>query len=174
MRTTHFFFAALLMTSATALAQTTGAQTPCEDKTEHRQFDFWIGDWEVFNPSGQRVGTNRIEKIVNGCILLENWTSASGGVGKSFNFYDPADGHWHQLWVDGQGNVLRLRGALRDGVLHYEGETKTADGEPRKERLRFFNLENGFVRQLWEQSADDGKTWNVAFDGEYRPKSASK
>ena len=31
----------------------------------------------------------------------------------------------------------------------------------------FFNLGPGPVRQLWEQSTDEGKTWTVAFDGLY-------
>lgn len=144
--------------------------TPCEFKEEHRQFDFWIGDWDVFTPTGQQAGTNNIEKIVNGCVIYENWTSATGGVGKSFNFYDASDDKWHQLWVDGQGNVLRMSGTYKDGVLDYTGETPTEDGAARSERLRFFDLEGGLVRQLWEQSSDGGKTWTTAFDGEYRPK----
>ena len=43
------------------LAQAPSPQ-PCST-AEHRQFDFWVGDWVVHNPQGQQVGTNRIEKI---------------------------------------------------------------------------------------------------------------
>jgi hypothetical protein len=28
------------------------------------------------------------------------------------------------------------------------------------------------LRQVWETSSDDGKTWEVAFDGQYRRRSA--
>jgi hypothetical protein len=36
------------------------------------------------------------------------------------------------------------------------------------QRLTFFNNPDGTVRQLWESSNDEGKTWQVAFDGLYR------
>ena len=152
----------------TVVEQAKRNTSPCEYSEEHRQFDFWLGDWEVYTPSGQKAGTNSIQKIERGCIIFENWTGASGTTGRSFNFYDKVGGKWHQLWVDDQGNVLRLQGTYADGVLDYRGETKGADGSITKERLRFFDQSPDRVRQLWEQSYDGGESWTVVFDGEYR------
>ena len=38
--------------------------------------------------AGKPAGTNRIESVMKGCGLLEQWTSAGGGHGTSLNFYD--------------------------------------------------------------------------------------
>ena len=57
------------LTDANAGAQTPPA--PCSASQSHA-FDFWIGDWDVFAPSGKLAGTNRIERIY-GCVLHESW-----------------------------------------------------------------------------------------------------
>jgi hypothetical protein len=54
--------------------------------------------------------------------------------------------------------------------MEYWGETKQNDGSILKEKLVFHSLANGQVRQVWEQSKDQGKTWNVVFDGVYSKK----
>lgn len=152
-------------TELTALADK--LNQPCMAKAEHRQFDFWVGDWEVKSAQGQPLGTNKIERLVEGCLLLENWTGAQGGSGKSINFFDGTTGKWHQTWVGFQGNVVNLDGEYKEGVLRFTGTTKQGRGPETLERLTFFNLGPDRVRQLWEQSTDAGKTWNIAFDGYY-------
>ena len=150
---------------ASALAEKTAR--PCMATPEHRQFDFWVGEWNVYNPQGTQVGTNTIESVAVGCIVMENWTGAGGGVGKSMNFYDPATRKWRQTWVDGRGGVLEFAGEFRDGAMRYTGETAGANGARTQARLTFFHLGPDRVRQLWEQSSDGGKTWSVVFDGMY-------
>ncbi len=52
----------------------------------HRQFDFWIGIWDVTGPAGKFAGINRIEAVDGGCALAESWSSAGGGyTGHSLN-----------------------------------------------------------------------------------------
>lgn len=140
---------------------------PCTVTPEHRQFDFWVGEWNVYNPQGTQVGTNTIENVVGGCIVMENWTGAGGFVGKSMNFYDPATRKWRQTWVDGRGSVLDFAGEFKDAAMRYTGETAGANGARTLARLTFFHLGPDRVRQLWEQSSDGGKTWSVVFDGMY-------
>ncbi len=145
---------------------------PCATRTEYRQFDFWIGEWDV-KAGGQQAGTNSVQLILNKCVLLENWTGARGGTGKSFNIYNAARGKWQQTWVDSSGNVLEFYGEFKDGAMRLVGENLGPNGGKIINKLTFFPLEDGRIRQLWESSRDDGKTWTTVFDGLYiRKKSA--
>lgn len=135
---------------------------------EFRQFDFWIGEWDVVNQQGRPAGTNRITDIESGCALLERWTGAGGATGTSLTFYDRADGRWHQAWMDGKGQALRLSGGCRGSRMVLE----STRAEGRVERVSWTRVEGGRLRQVWESSSDEGKTWTVVFDGTYikRPK----
>jgi hypothetical protein len=146
---------------------------PCAYRPEARQLDFWVGEWDV-EMGGTTVGESRIEKILNECVVFENWTSANGYVGKSFNVYDTEKDRWQQTWVDGTGRITEYYGASRDGNLYYTSEQTTTSADGKREhvlgRMTFFNMAPDRVRQLWEQSTDEGKTWTVAFDGLYKRK----
>jgi hypothetical protein len=145
---------------------------PCGAKPEYRQFDFWIGEWEV-TANGNRAGENSVQLILGKCVIFENWTGARGMSGKSFNVYNAAKGKWQQTWVDSQGNVLELHGEFKDGAMRLAGEV-VRNNQKTLHKLTFFPLEGGRVRQLWESSQDDGKTWSTVFDGLYiRKKSAA-
>jgi hypothetical protein len=135
---------------------------PCT-APEHRQFDFWVGDWRVTTPDGKHAGDNRIESILDGCALHESWRGASGGAGFSYNAYDEHRKVWHQTWVDRQGNLLLLEGGLREGSIVLSG-TQGAT----LNRVTWTPRADATVRQLWEASADQGKTWKTVFDGIYR------
>lgn len=158
---------AAALSSATAAAQSPAPPPACETP-EHRQFDFWIGEWEVVDTAGNVLGTNRITRSMNGCVLHEHWTGARGMTGESFNLYRPGTGTWHQSWVDSGGNLLLLDGAMKDGAMVLRGETPIRDGGRRLHRISYMPLENGDVRQLWEVSTDGGVTWTPSFDGIYR------
>jgi len=135
---------------------------------EHRQFDFWIGEWEVSTPGGALAGHNRIESILDGCGLKESWTGSKGGSGTSYNAYDRQRDRWHQTWVDNGGLVLRLDGAFADGRMVLSGETRDSSGSKVLNRITWQETAPGAVRQLWETSRDGGGTWSVVFDGRYR------
>ena len=160
-------------------AQLTSTPSPCS-APEFRQFDFWVGQWVVHDPKGQQVGTSRVERIENGCGVLEQWTSARGITGRSINVYIPASKTWVQAWAGSDGLTLNLRGTFesdaRGGRMVLSGESVGAKGERVADRVAWSPLDNGKVRQLWEQSRDGGKTWTVAFDGTYtgRPSQSPK
>lgn len=145
-----------------------------EDKTvqacatpAHGEFDFWIGDWDVSRPDGQPAGTSHVEKILGGCVVFENWQSASGGyAGKSFNTYDPVTGRWNQVWVDTGGDTIQFSGRRKGNVMSLSGIHATGRGTLYY-RLSFTLNGDGTVRQLWRQSVDRRK-WEVLFDGLYR------
>ena len=155
-----------LILLAILAAQSRPAAPPSCTAPEHRQFDFWVGDWVVHNPKGQQVGTNRIEKIENGCGLQESWRATGGGTGRSLNLYRPVTKTWTQAWVGG-GGVLVLEGAFDGKQMRLEGESIGAKGARLRDRITWSPLDGEKVRQLWEQSADGGKSWTVAFDGTY-------
>jgi hypothetical protein len=155
---------------SSSLAQ---AQTPpppgCPAEVR-RQFDFWVGNWDV-TVAGKPAGVNRIEKILEGCALLENWQGVGGMSGKSVNFYDPRRERWHQTWVDDRGGSLGLDGAFAGGKMVLTGTKKDpATGKTTIDRITWTPLPADQVRQVWETSTDDGKSWTVAFDGLYTRK----
>ncbi|HEY1251378.1 MAG TPA: hypothetical protein VGH97_09320 [Thermoanaerobaculia bacterium] len=156
------------MPAAQASKPPAAAPQPCASP-EHRQFDFWLGEWEV-RESGKVAGANRISRILGGCALREEWTGAGGGQGTSLNVYDPARRRWHQTWADDKGLVLLLDGEWRNGRMVLEGERPITEGKTSRERISWTPQAGGRVRQLWESSADAGKTWQVVFDGIYAKK----
>jgi len=141
------------------------------DLPEHRQFDFWIGEWEVTNPDGTLAGVNIIEKVLDGCVLNESWTGASGAMrGHSYNIYSRAKGVWHQTWVDTTGNLLEIEGGIVDGKMVLEGDGIGQSGQPIRHRITWTPNDDGSVRQHWQVTADGGESWNDAFDGLYKKK----
>jgi hypothetical protein len=159
---------AFILTSLLLAAQAQPAPPPTCSAPEYRQFDFWVGDWVVHGPKGGQAGTNRIEKVENGCAIQENWTAANGGTGRSLNVYEPVSKNWIQVWAGG-GMVLLLRGGYDGEKMVMEGKSRGPSGEVR-DRITWSRLSGGKLRQFWEQSADNGKTWTVAFDGTYSKK----
>lgn len=139
---------------------------PCMYSSEARQFDFWVGDWEVFTPAGQKAGTNSVQLFSNGCGVMENWTGGGGSDGKSINFYDAGTNKWYQSWIGSTGGALRYAGTFKDGAMRFEGES-IAIGKKTLQKLTFTKIDENTVRQLAEVSADDGKTWTVSYDFKY-------
>ena len=98
-----------------------GCQAP-----EYRQFDFWVGKWDAYGyPTGTALlGTNVITSVLDGCAVLESWTSGNGGRGRSLNVYDASTGRWSQMWVGGGGcpfaNIF-VEGGLENGVMIMTG-----------------------------------------------------
>ncbi len=143
-----------------------GAQSPAP--AESHQFDFWLGEWQVIRPDGQPAGTSRIESIAGGCGLLENWTGAAGGNGKSLNAWNSVRKQWQQFWIGNDGSVLETAGGLdAQGRMVLTGEHATSAGARVLERITWTPNPDGSIRQLWDQSTDAGQTWRVVFDGRY-------
>jgi hypothetical protein len=160
--------ATILVTVSSVQAQTAAQGPPSCGAAEYRQFDFWVGTWEVENPQGQLVGTNSITRAFGGCVLVERWQSmTSAHAGSSHNIYDRVTGKWHQTWVDNSGLLLQLDGELKAGRMVLEGTRPRQDGSMVRHRITWEPLPDGRVRQLWETSLDVGQSWNVAFDGLY-------
>lgn len=147
---------------------------------EHRQFDFWVGEWDVVphgKPAspGQPPARNTIVKAHGGCVLVENW-DAGTQTGQSFNIYDRSRGQWHQTWVDSNGGLHDYWGERVGARMVFHGTTPVP-GRPllrMRVRLTFFDLGEGRVRQLSERL--DAGGWAVNYDLLYtrRPTAAPK
>jgi hypothetical protein len=144
---------------------------PCEHDEAFRAFDFWVGDWEVHGPAGGLAGTNTIERAERGCVLIENWASVSGGTGMSINYLDRITGEWVQVWNAEGGSQIQIRGGMTDdGMLLVGTLHDIANDATTPFRGLWTPLPDGRVRQFFEQSTDNGKTWTTWFEGFYTRK----
>jgi len=136
---------------------------PCTSP-EYRQFDFWLGEWNVEAPASPgAISRSLITSINGGCTVHEHYSTASGYEGYSLNFYDSAKKVWHQTWIDNQGAPLYLEGGL-DG----KSMVLATNTDPMQiNRVTWTPLEDGRVRQYWKATTDGGKNWTTVFDGYY-------
>jgi hypothetical protein len=146
------------------------SRPPACDEPERRQFDFWVGAWEVRQPDGTLVGRNTISPLFDGCALREEWRGESGHRGTSLNAWSPQSGTWHQTWVDSSGLTLLLEGGMRNGSMVMEGDAALPgeDGRVVRHRITWSVVDGDphSLRQHWEAATDEG-TWETLFDGRY-------
>jgi hypothetical protein len=157
------WLASLAVVAATAVHAAPSA--PCA-APEHRQFDFWVGDWRVIKPDGSFAGINRVSQEYGGCVIHERYVTGKGYTGESLNIYDASRKVWHQTWVDSGGLLLTLEGRWDGKSMVMEGSAPGPNGGLSKQRITWTPNADGSVRQLWE-AADSKGTWTVAFDGTY-------
>jgi tetratricopeptide (TPR) repeat protein len=143
---------------------------PCAYAPENRQFDFWLGEWNVETTQGAiPAGQSKIELILADCVVLEQWQSNGNPYsGKSYNIYNTSLKRWEQFWVDNVGGNIFFYGSLKDGVMDYfTDELPQPDGTRLKRHLQFIKLGPDKVRQFSQGSTDSGKTWHVEYDFTY-------
>lgn len=138
---------------------------PCDD-APYRQFDFWIGRWDVTD-KGKVIAGSVIERFAGGCAILESYTQLDGYSGKSINFYDASLKRWRQTWTDSLGNSSEWAGEFRDGAMRFDGEAHRSDGARVVRNMTFTPLDGGSVRQASDLSPDGGKTWRPGYDFVY-------
>jgi hypothetical protein len=144
--------------------------SPHCSEAEYRQFDFWIGDWKVFDSDkpDREVAHARISRILDGCVLLEDYTGNDGTHGQSFNIYDASTGNWRQTWVTNRGQFLFLNGNASGKKMVLSGSDLTADRRERQVRGTWQPISGG-VREFAFRSTDGGRTWALWFHIVFRP-----
>ena len=187
-----FGFASTPAAASPALNAQQRQQPPlsCEDTPGFHKLDFWVGEWDVFSGEdySQKVGTNRIEKILDGCAVMEHWTDSGGGEGKSLFFYTLATDTWKQVWVT--PNATRPGGVKEKTLVEIPSSEESPDSDPRASRFQgeitrpngstYLDRttltpmrgdgNEGKVRQVIEISTDGGENWRTTFDAVYVPK----
>jgi hypothetical protein len=152
---------------ATAAALPAGAAESGCDSPPFRAFDFWLGEWEVSSADGRRAGRNEISREQHGCVLVERWQGVEDSTGLSMNVYDPVKQRWRQLWVS-PGIQIDITGGIVDGSMLLEGIlVDLKDGVAHPFRGTWTPLDDGRVRQFFEQANEAGE-WTPWFEGFYR------
>ena len=164
----HLIFFLALLTVGVVQAQ----NKPCACCTEaHVQFDFWVGDWIVYDTTGVQVGENTIVKLENGCILSEHWRGAKGTTGRSYNYFNAQDSSWNQTWVDNSGGSLVLKGKASKNQMVMKSEL-----QPGKKVDFYYNQiswtknQDGSVTQIWDIFSKEGAFLARLFKGIYKKK----
>lgn len=149
-----------------AIAQ---SNSPCE-QPGYREFDFWAGDWEVFEiDHPNKVADARVDRILNGCVLHEDYRQSDGMNGQSFTSYDSVQHVWHQSWVTNRGQRLEIEGKLSNGEMILSGTDQNGA------LVRgVWKSDNGNVRETAVRSSDGGKTWRPWFDILFRPRGGAR
>jgi hypothetical protein len=149
---------------------------------EHRQFDFWIGHWDVTiharsSPTSETwadaKGHQHIESILGGCAISETF-SADGPptpwAGRSYSSWQAPVGKWRQTWVDDQGSYLALAGGIENGVMTLYGEPREKDGKSIQMRMVFLDVKPASMRWEWQRTEDAWKTSIVMMRIDYARK----
>ncbi len=158
-----------LSTSVSFLAQDTLDNNCACFSNEHKQFDFWVGEWNVFDTLGNYVGKNNVVKQYDNCLIQENWTSAGKNRRTSYNYFDPTDSTWNQLWIDNQGAILNLKGQFANGAMILK--SKLQKGKKVAwyyNRITWSKLENSNVLQTWDILDENDQLLANLFKGIYK------
>ncbi|MCZ6650083.1 MAG: hypothetical protein O7D35_05380 [Acidobacteria bacterium] len=137
---------------------------------EARQFDFWLGSWDVNLRIRQDDGSwkdsirsrAKIYPVLDGKAVLELW-DAPDIKGFSLRYFDPARKKWH-LWLNWPGanrsGSSGLDGSFRHGRGEFFSTSSRPDGTEVMSRYTFSDITATSLR--WDDafSTDGGETWS--------------
>jgi hypothetical protein len=172
----EFLFSGLLLTSGHLFAQTlssppaTAGPSPGCTSAESKQFDFWVGEWEVFPVAkpDQKVADSPIEKLYLGCAIRENWMPLKNAPGGSLNAYNRGEKLWRQTWLDSSGTFADFKGGWNGKAMVLQGVWPQPNAPNQITRMSYTPHADGSVQQTGHTSDDEGKTWQPSFDFTYR------
>jgi hypothetical protein len=156
---------------------------------EARQFDFWIGEWNINQKILQADGrwlklgaTTKVSPALDGCALIEHW---EGQVlffwegmkevqqlrGLSVRSFDPKTGKWSIYWMDTRNPRFGVfEGGFIDGKGEFVRTGTTSDGRPLLSRITFSGISTNAVEWDLAVSSNMGKAWQTLWQMEMRRK----
>lgn len=175
--------ASLLALPLPAVVQETGACAA----PEARQFDFWIGDWDIRQRILQQDGTwleleasTSVSPALEGCALVEHWsgtvqffwegmTEPEPMEGLSVRAYDAEAGDWSIHWMDTRTPRFGepYRGTFDGDRGEFFRSWETPQG-PRTGRITFSDIAPDAVTWELAISADGGDSWTTLWIMEMR------
>ena len=165
----YYLTVLIILTSICHSLAQSDSQCPCCSEN-HKAFDFWIGDWTVYNTSGKIIGTNKVVKLQDGCVLQENWkASNNSNTGTSYNFFDSSDNTWNQVWISNTGNVLNLKGNIsKEGIMVLKSKLVNGSKGNYYNQITWSKNKNGSVTQRWDILDENSEPLSKAFEGIYK------
>lgn len=146
----------------------TGINPACAE-APFRDFDFWLGTWDVKTVQGQVAGINRITSEEGGCLIVERWSGAGGGTGQSYNYVDRDTGNWRQVWVSSAFTIDYSGGLDETGAMVLEGRIAYSANPENNGPFRgkWTLREDGTVEQAFHQQNPKNGEWMPWFTGIY-------
>lgn len=145
---------------------------PCEALNSASAFDFWLGSWEVRLADGTLVGQSEVSKRDGGCAVIEEWDGTGGSTGTSVSYFMPSRGQWRLVWVGSAGTLIDMVGGPSDEGMRLEGTIEYASQDQVSAfRGSWTILEEGVIRQFFEEFSVVGQGWVPWFDGYYGSRS---
>lgn len=158
------FFYLLAATLLSTTAETCSSE-------QHREFDFWLGHWEitqrVVSADGQVIelpARTVVTRAASGCALVEHWTGKVQfpweGMerpelmhGISVRYFHQREKRWYIHWLDSRNVHFGdpFVGGFENGVGTFTVIRDTPEG-PRRTRI------------LFRQLADDHVSWSLAVE----------
>jgi polyisoprenoid-binding protein YceI len=143
------------------IGSTDAATRDC-DAGRAREFDFWVGTWDISTPNfPDRRPVNTVTKV--GCEVHEHFVGPFGNrsdyEGRSTARYVPALGKWQQQYIDNNNAAISYYNGGFEGdrfVLYLGDASGRSYG---RSRLVWEQITAHSLKWHVELSADAGKTW---------------
>jgi hypothetical protein len=142
----------------------------CAEDPRYALQDFTVGHWDVYNGE-RKTAEVKMEKVLNGCSILETWMTAQGvpNANGYFNYNRDHD-IWQYFWTSNSGDTTYFKGALVEpGNMRFITAYPRAQGE-RLEHWSLIAKPDGTVQELSRTTDDGGKTWRTGYDLTWRKK----
>jgi hypothetical protein len=136
---------------------------------EQRQFDFWVGEWDV-SPTGSPVivAESSITLADEDCVVIENWRPFRNGSAHSISMYDAQTRHWRQFYAGAAVPLATYTGNLdSEGVLRFD-----VDNSAPRTRMNYQRIDANTIRQWGEQFNETTREWSTQWDLTYRRRGA--
>ena len=167
-----------LMSALAAGAVLAGCASPEKRMiaTEHQQFDFLLGTWDVNatrrNPDGSVLHYEadwRATSLDGGRMVMDEFR-ARGADGKpvsnyvTLRTYSPATRRWEMAGLASMQPAapMKWQGVWRDGEMHIEAEGADPQGRAVRTRIRFFDIRPDSFAWESQVSLDGGTRWMPA------------
>lgn len=153
-------------------AETAESGTRLNDApAEARQFDFWLGEWDVTWEGG--AGINSVSRILDSQVIQERFTGFPDTpgdqplLGLSLSVFDTGLGKWRQTWVDNSGAYMEFVGGYADGKLTLSTERRVGS-RTITHRMVFYNIATDTLDWDWERAEDGGQSWRLLWRIHYQ------
>lgn len=134
-------------------------------KLDSSSFNFWLGEWHLTwedQKETEHHGHNRIEKILDGKVIQENFADSSRAFfGKSWSTWNPKTQTWRQVWTDNQSSFLEFTGESYGDTLAFVMEPALVNGQNLARRMIFYNIRQDSFTWDWQAAPSGTDLWKL-------------